>query len=152
MTKRLYAVHFIKFMTYSLDARSSGGNVENTRYENSLCRLLIHYHTLLLPIHDLKKGGRGWACHFYFARWFRFMLTLLGHIILNKDKEKKLKYAENNCRRPYIKQYFSGPQSQKEIYLLCCTFLLYMSYVFQPEKYLRFPIQTILNQKTPEPH
>jgi hypothetical protein len=70
---------------------------------HSLCRLLIHYHTLLLPIHDLKKGGRGWACHFYFARWFRFMLTLLGHIILNKDKEKKLKYAENNCRRPYIK-------------------------------------------------
>ena len=34
----------------------------NTRYENSLCRSLIHYHTLLLPIHDLKKRG---ACHFF---------------------------------------------------------------------------------------
>jgi hypothetical protein len=23
-------------------------------------------------------------------------------LILNKNKEKKIKYAENNCRRPYI--------------------------------------------------
>ena len=52
MTKRSYVVHF---MTYSLDARSSGGNVENIRYENSLYRSLIHYHTLLLPIHDFEK-------------------------------------------------------------------------------------------------
>jgi hypothetical protein len=35
--------------------RSSGGNVENIRYENSLYRSLIHYHTLLLPIHDFEK-------------------------------------------------------------------------------------------------
>jgi hypothetical protein len=58
---------------------------------------------LIITHSRFEKRGRGWACHFYFARWFQFILTLLGHIILNKDKEKKLKYAENNCRRPYIK-------------------------------------------------
>ena len=89
MTKRLYEVHFIKFMTYSLDARSIGGNVENTRYENSICRLLIHYHTLLLPIHDLKKRWGGWACNFFYCKIMKmvsFNVQPLGHIILKLQK------------------------------------------------------------------
>ena len=76
------------YTSYSLDARSSEGNVENTRYENSLCRSLIHYYTLLLPIHDLKKRG---ACHLFLQDYgFNLAFLLLGHLVLifNKNKEK----------------------------------------------------------------
>jgi hypothetical protein len=47
--------------------------------------------TLLLPIHDLKKRRGLGAESFCFARWFHFMSTLLGRIILSKNKEKKKK-------------------------------------------------------------
>jgi len=70
MTKRLYAVHF---MTYSLDQDQVEGMSKIPDNENSLCRSLIHYHTLLLPINDLKKRG---ACHFFVLQHDGFNLGL----------------------------------------------------------------------------
>jgi hypothetical protein len=53
--------------------------------------------TLLLPIHDLKRRRGLGAGSFCFARWFHFMSTLLGRIILSKNKEKKKK--NEICRK-----------------------------------------------------
>jgi hypothetical protein len=56
---------------------------------------VINTLSYLIIIHSRfeKREGvaGGWACHFFFARWFHFMLTLLGRIILNKNKEQKKK-------------------------------------------------------------
>ena len=74
------------YTSYSLDARSSGGNVENTRYENSLCRSLIHYY---YPFTIWKREG---LVIFLQDDGFNlaFLLLVLGHLvlILNKNKEK----------------------------------------------------------------
>jgi hypothetical protein len=77
------------------------------------------------------------------------MLTLLGRIILNKNKEQKKK--KWSMQKIIVEDHtlystFQIHCHRKRFTYFVVHFFLYMSCVFQTEKYLSFPIQTILNQ------